>query len=406
MRIAIIGSGIAGLAAAWHLGEAHDLTILEKHSRHGMAAHSLVIGDVPIDVPLRVFYAGYYPELLKLYSEAGIATAAADYSTSFARLGGDTYFRYENVHFGDKAVPVPRTGTSETRRILGDIGKFLTRDAGQVRPTETVAEFFARTDYSADFIERFLLPAFSGIATVSYDRVRSYPAKVVADYLTGGILLQSVRRTLRGSRFVIERLASRARHHRTGCEVAAITPSGDGVVVRDAAGATQTFDHVVVATQANHALRLIDDDRTTAILSHFGYDTSRVITHTDPRLAPRSRETWSPVNFLVSGDHDAPMATIWMNAVVPELKTDAPVFQTWNPLMEPDPATVLGDVTLQRPAVNANTDAALTDLETLHDAPGRRIWFVGSYASAGVPLIESAARSARRVTERIDSSNG
>ena len=401
MRIAIVGSGIAGLAATWRLGEAHEVSLLEKQPSHGMSAHSLAIGNVPVDVPLRVFYAGYYPELLELYAEAGIATVAADYSTSFARLGGDTYFRYENIHFGDKAVPIPRTGTTATRRILSDIARFLTRDAGRVRPTETVGEFFARTDYSADFIDGFLLPAFSGIATVSYDRVRSYPGKVVADYLTGGILLQSVRRTLVGSRAVAERLASRAHKHKTACEVTAITPVDNGVVVRDAAGVTQTFDHVVVATQANQALRLIDDDRTLAILRNFSYDTSRVITHMDPRLAPQSRDTWSPVNFVVSADHNAPMATIWMNAVVPELKTDAPVFQTWNPLIEPDPSTVLGDVTLQRPAVNATSDAALADLETLHDAPGRRIWFVGSYAGVGVPLLESAARSARRVADRI-----
>ncbi|MFT5433337.1 MAG: putative NAD/FAD-binding protein [Myxococcota bacterium] len=407
MRIAIVGSGIAGLTASWTLGKSHDVTIIEKQTRHGMAAHSLEIGSVPVDVPLRVFYAGYYPELLELYDEAGIETEAVDYSTSFAHVGGDTYFRYKNIHVGGSAIPVPRSTGPEARRILADMARFLARDRNRVQPDETVGEFFNRTDYSTEFVDGFLLPAFAGIATVPYDRVRDYPGHVVADYMTGGILLQSVRRTVRGSRFVVERLTSRAVDHQRGCEVTQIHPSngasGGAVDVVDSSGRRQAFDHVIVATQANQALRFVDHDGPEAsALNHFGYDTSRVVTHTDPRLAPRDRSSWSPVNFLVSPDHDAPMASIWMNAVVPGLTTERPVFQTWNPLVEPDPTTILGDVTLQRPAVSTTSEAGLAALDRLHDTPNRRIWFVGSYAAAGVPLLESATRSARSVARRIN----
>lgn len=403
MRIAVIGTGIAGLASAWLLSKHHEVTVIERATTPGMAAHAVTVGDVRMDVPLRVFYAGYYPRLMALYAEASVRTEPVDYSTTFAHLSGQTYFRYRNVHVGARALPVPSFRGTLARQILADIARFLARDQRDVRSDETVGDFLSRHDYSEAFARQFLLPAFAGIATVSYAQVRDYPARIVAEYMTSGILLESVRRATDGTREVCKRLLSRVTAQHNGVAVTGVSRTDAGVDVIAQSGYRGTFDHVVLATQATHAHALLSDVSAAEDRALVGFKTvtARVVTHTDPALAPQDPSDWSPVNFLVSPDAPAPMATIWMNAVQPGLPNTPALFQTWNPIIEPRPDTVLGDVTLLRPVVTRSSVAAVHAVNTLHAQPNRRVWFAGSYGAHGVPLLESAVQSAHAIAHRL-----
>lgn len=93
MKIAVVGSGIAGLAASWFLGARHEVHLFEKQPELGMAARGLEWGGARVDMPLRVLYRGYYPTLTALYADAGIAITSSDYSASFSDLDGTCYFR-------------------------------------------------------------------------------------------------------------------------------------------------------------------------------------------------------------------------------------------------------------------------------------------------------------------------
>lgn len=110
MKVAVIGSGIAGLAACWYLRDQHHVTLFERGNRVGMDAHSVEIetpsGPVYINVPMRVFFQGYYPTLIELYTQAGIAFEPINYSASFSQLGGDSYFRYNNLRAGPYSLPM------------------------------------------------------------------------------------------------------------------------------------------------------------------------------------------------------------------------------------------------------------------------------------------------------------
>jgi predicted NAD/FAD-binding protein len=140
------------------------------------------------------------------------------------------------------------------------------------------------------------------------------------------------------------------------------------------------------------------------------------VTHSDARLMPARRRDWSPVNLWTDTAAGAVESTIWVNAVQPVLRGAPDVFQTVTPLRPVDPARVLGTAHFRRPVVDLASQHALARLQALQaqpaadvdppplpgGAPGRRVWFCGSQAQAGVPLLESAVRSAYAVAARLD----
>jgi len=170
------------------------------------------------------------------------------------------------------------------------------------------------------------------------------------------------------------------------------------------AGAEERFDHAVFATQANQALALWHDADAAevAVLSAFRYRVLEVVMHRDTALMPVRRGDWSPVNARVGREYERPESTIWINRVQPTLHDAAPLFQTVMPQREPRDEAVIGRARFERPLVDAGSAHALAALQRLHAQPGRRVWLCGSYAQAGVPLLESAVCSAYAVAARVD----
>ncbi|MCM2255913.1 MAG: NAD(P)-binding protein [Vicinamibacteria bacterium] len=414
MRIAVIGSGIAGLTSAWALGGRHEVHVLEAQRAPGMQAQAVEVGAAVravVDVPLRVFYPAYYPTLLRLYAGAGLRAECVDASGSYTRLdAGRAHFRYRNLRLPGRSLPwvSPRTLASRKGlRILLDYGRFAREarrwSAAGHFPTTSLGDHLRSAGYSPAFTDGLLLPSFAAIATCSHDQARAYPVEVVARYFTDGFLFASVQRARGGATAVARALLARAASVRLGVAVAAVRPAASGVEV-EVDGAKERFDHVVVATQANQAVRLVADalPAEAARLAEFRYEPVRVVMHTDPRLMPPDRRDWAPVNLLTTPAADRPMATIWVNAVLPALVGEAPVFQTVHPLREPAPEAVTSDARFERPLVDAASAEAWRRLEAATREAGRRVWFCGSYASPGVPLLESAAASALRAATAID----
>ncbi len=413
MKIAVIGSGIAGLSAAWSLSQQHDVTLFEKSAHLGMDAHSLDIdlgeGQARVDVPLRVFFDGFYPNLTALYNELGIEFSPINYSASFGDLNGRTYFHYHNYRLGALSVPFLKGRQSLNRtafRIGLDCLRFFRRLGLEiVRGIDdelTLEDFLDARGYSRSFARRFLFPAFAGICTCSHESMKTYPAKTVLEYLNSGLLFSSVQRVTDGTQAVVDALADGVQSVRLNTPVHEVGVSHTGARVR-VQGDTIEFDHVVLATQANQAIKLLTEpsEIERSVLSAFRYEPSRVIVHRDVRLAPSGgvRE-WAPVNFLLAEETSTPMATIWLNAIQ-ALPSARPVFQSWNPIVQPNPDLVLGEAAFERPVLDTGTLRARRKLDELHRESDRRVWFCGSYASQGIPLLESAASSAFAVAERF-----
>lgn len=416
MDVAVVGGGIAGLSAAWRLSARHRVTLIERHAVAGMDAHSL---DLPhagatarIDVPLRVIYEGYYPTLIQLYHALGVRLERTNYAGSFSHLDGETYYRYANWIVGGRSVPLPATPLGATAwRINGDLLRFFRMAPAALRSLgdseEPLGSWLDRARLGSAFTDGFLLPTFAAVCTCSTAAVRAYPARIILEYLTRGLTFGGVRRVVLGTREVVGRLTEPLAEVRCGVQVRTIEPASDGVRIRWDGG-DQRFDHVVVATQANQAATMLDASfrRERDALARFGYESSEVVVHEDPRLAPRDRRRWAPVNLICSPEHDKPMATIWMNRVQPTLAGGTPVFQTWNPIVEPTPALVRARSRFERPLVNAAALAGAREVALLHAQHGRRLWFCGSYLGPGIPLLESAAATAARVAAAIDVPDG
>lgn len=407
-RIAIIGSGMAGLAASWFLGARHAVTLFERQPRLGIGAHSVQAPGGVVDVPLRVIYPGYYPELFALLAQTGVPVEPLDASIGFSDLGGASYFRYSNIHALGKSLPWVTPATwlrNAPRRILFDLGRFLWEApkalAAGALHDRTIGDYLDLQKYTSDFTDRFLVPAFAGINTVSCQEVRDYPAELIAQYFNRDFIVSSVYRAVGGAAAIAQALSARVAQLRLGACIRRVHRQADSVTITMEDGSTEQFDAVVFATQANQVMTMLDDAsiEERAVMQAVRYGGVRVVMHHDPRLMPGDRTDWGPVNYVVSPHHDRPMVSIWVNRLLPDYRDARPLFQTINPMLEPAAELVLQDCQLQRPIVDLATQANLQQLDALHGQAGRRVFLCGSYAAQGIPLLESAVASALRIAQ-------
>jgi len=418
MKIAVIGAGLAGLSAAWLLGRraGFEVVLHERQAQPGFTASSVSLqgpgwGDgARVDVPLRVFYRGYYPTLTRLYAQLGVASDPVSYAATFLDAQGTPYFRYRNLRVGACSWSLPAWPDllqRGTRTIVADALRFHRR-AAAARATGAfgglgVAQWAAREGLSREFVEGLLLPAICTVCTCPTALARELPAAVAADYLLRGLSHEAVRRARHGADDVQARLLAGVPQRRLGRPIEAVRRVGARVHVLDAQGDGADYDHVVFATTAPHAARMLADATAAeqAVLAGFRTTPVEVLTHRDAACMPARRRDWSSVTLRVDPSREAPESTIWINAVQPALRGAPDVFQTVSPHRAPRADTVLGHARFERPVVDARSQAALAALLRLHEEPDRRVWFCGAWAQAGVPLLESAVRSAAEIARRL-----
>lgn len=420
MKIAIVGSGIAGLSAAWLLGQDHEVTLFEKQARPGMGSFNLDFEDagrlVRIDLPLRAFSAGHYVNLVALYRRIGVAIERADHSSSYSAPGGQRpYFGYRYRHLGRLILPLPvglPRVSAGLLRIVRDAARFqwlAARDRRLGRTDGlTLGAYLRQEGYGDDFVRGVLYPSLAAICTCGYDAVEAYPAETVIDFMAGGLLFNEIWRAALGADDAIARLLQPCQVVRCGVQVAAVAADAAGVLVREADGARHRFDHVVIATQANQVAPLLAgapaEAAILALLARIPYEATEVVVHGDDAVVPGREADRAPVNFLVDPRQPAPMASIWLNRIYGALKGCRNLYQTVNPLIEPRPETILGRARFERPVVTLDSLAAIRQIGAAQGAavgPVRRIWYCGSYAMPGIPLQESAVQSSLAIARAL-----
>ncbi|TDT40417.1 putative NAD/FAD-binding protein [Halospina denitrificans] len=405
--IAVIGSGMAGLAAAYRARcTGHDVTVFEARNSHGMDAHSLKVDGGLVDVPLRVMSSDAWPSVLELAKEVGVGTFEVRTHASCSWTNRYTWFRSGEVpvlgwpFIGSWRYLDPRA----LRMGLGvwQLGR-LTRKLERANSDATLGEILEQHDFDPLFWRGLVLPILTTICTCEEKHLLNWPATQLLSLLHGILHGTELCRLKGGTPALVQGLAKDLPVH-AGSPVAQVEEGDEGVKVYNERGDGGVFDRVIIATQANH-LSFLDDtqfgnERET--LENIGFDSGKLWVHQDSRFMPAKKEDWTALNFQMDDALEKPMFTVWVNRVEPTLKGSAPVFQTWNPLFEPDPDTVLACVPLERAVVHPGTARVHEALSQWHRQPGRKVFFCGSWAYEGVPLLESAVRSANAVVDAIN----
>lgn len=409
-RIAIIGAGIAGLSAAWRLGETHQVTLFEAGDQpggHASTADVLVNGQpVSVDTGFIVYNELNYPNFTPMLAELGVETAASD--MSFSASIDDGGFEYGST--GLAALFAQKRNLLRPRmwRMLSDLTRLYRGAERYSREIEDVSldTFLTRAGFSDTFREDHILPMCAAIWSSPVSSMREYPARTFFDFFMNHRLLQFRGRpdwrTIRGgSRNYVDRLVAQIRGEiRTGTPVTRVRRLANGVSVALADGTERAFDEVVFACHSDQALALLDTPTAaeTCLLGAVRYKPNRVYLHTDPAFMPRRRAAWSSWNYMQrrGEGHDEISLTYWMNALQP-LPTQTPVLVTLNPDRSPAAEHILGEYEYDHPVFDRG---AVSAQQALHTIQGEnRTWYCGAWLGAG--FHEDGLQSGLAVAEAL-----
>ena len=418
LDIAVIGTGIAGLSAAWLLSKAHNVSVYEQDGRVGGHSNTVLVPDgsrsIAVDTGFIVYNELNYPNLTALFAHLGVETQRSEMSFAVSVNGGALEYSGSTLMalFGQRRNLVrPRFW-----RMLRDILRFY-REAPAVLAREaevlSLGEYLEREGYSQAFISDHLLPMAAAIWSTDVASMRDHPARAFVRFcLNHGLMRVAGRPQWRtvtgGSQAYVRRLtASFADRIMVNAKVSAVTRTPAGVIVHDANGATNRFDHVVIAAHADQALAMLADPTgdERRLLGAFRYSRNTAILHRDDRLMPRRKRVWSSWNYIggeasrgpgPSADAGKVCVTYWMNRLQ-SIDPDVPLFVTLNPTEPPAAETILETFEYHHPMYDSRALEAQGELAELQGA--RNTWYCGSYFGAG--FHEDALSSGLAVAESL-----
>ncbi|WP_343615494.1 NAD(P)/FAD-dependent oxidoreductase [Novosphingobium sp.] len=405
LEIAIVGSGISGLSAAWLLSQRHRVTLFEAEGRIGGHSHTVMVGDTPVDTGFIVYNEQTYPNLTALFAHLEVPTQPAE--MSFAVSLDDGRLEYAGTDLGGLFAQKRNLVSPRFWSMLRDLERFY-RCAPRDLPLlgdKPLGAYLDLLGCGAAFREDHLYPMAAAIWSTPVRDIPYHPAAAFIRFCENHGLLKLGRRpqwrtVTGGSRAYVQRLtASFADRIVTGRPVRRIRRSDDGVHLHLDDG-ERHFDHVVIATHADQALALLadPDGAERRSLGAFGYRSNEAVLHADPRVMPRRRRGWSSWNYAsqTRGSDPDLSVTYWMNRLQ-GLPEDALLFVTLNPLIEPDPALVHRREIYHHPIFNAAAGRAQQDLWSLQGA--RNTWFAGAYFGAG--FHEDGLQAGLAVAEQL-----
>ncbi len=397
MKIAIVGSGIAGLGAAWALNQHHEITLFEAEGYLGGHANTVEVDDggrrVAVDTGFIVYNEQTYPKLTRLFRELEVPTEKSE--MSFSVSVGRGSFEYKGDLPGLFAQPC-NVARPRFWRMLRDVARFY-REAPKLLKLEadialSLGAFLEAGRYSEDFVNDHLLPMGAAIWSTSLADMRSFPARAFVQFCQNhGLLLYTNRpqwmTVTGGSREYVRRLSQSFRQRiRLNKAVVACRRTPMGVFVTTEAGAEERFDQLVLACHSDQALRILGQDATydeAETLAALGYEDNLAVLHQDPALMPLRRGAWASWNYIggeVEDQGRKVSVTYWMNRLQ-NLKTGEPLLLSLNPIQRPRADKVLVSYSYAHPQFD---QAALEAQASLYRIQGeRQTWFCGAYCGYG-----------------------
>jgi len=413
-RIAVVGAGVSGLAAAWLLSRKYDVTVFEAGAYLGGHTNTVDVTlegkTYPVDTGFLVFNEKTYPNLIALFELLGVDSVETEMSFSVSLETPDLEWAGSSLAtlFAQKRNLVRRRFWS----MLYDILRFNHESrawlANHPDTTQSLRGFLRDGRYSDAFSNWYLLPMAAAIWSCPTGQMLDMPLATFIHFCQNHGLLQifdqPLWRTVKGGgREYVRKIATQLHNVRIACPVHAVTRTTDGLRVVHAGG-SEGFDQVVLACHSDQALSILGmmaSDGQRDVLSAIGYQPNRAVLHTDPALLPRDHRLWSAWNYFggktAPGADAQPVGVSYLINKLQPLPFSTPVVVTLNPAREPDPTKVIAEFDYAHPIFDGPAIAAQRRLSRIQGEGG--IWLAGAWGGYG--FHEDGLRSALRVANGL-----
>ena len=417
MHVAVVGSGAAGLSAAWLLSKKHRVTLLERNDRLGGHAHTATVDCqenddsltkiLKIDTGFIVYNEPSYPNMTRWFDNMGVVTEDSDMSFAVSRDNGG--FEYA----GGPALGLLAQPTLLLRprfwSMLLDLLRFYRNAPAQIDldSDQSLGDFLRQHRYGDAFVNDHLVPFGAAIWSTPKTQILEYPAASFIRFCENHGLLQINNRpqwrTVSGGseqyvRAVEQELGSD--NVLTGFHTTRIERRADGVSISDDTGRVVEADHVVIAAHADEALACLaqPSEKELELLSPFKYEDNIAYLHTDESHMPDRRRAWCSWNYVErSGNQEKRVSlSYWMNRLQ-DLSSRQNYIVTLNPAKAPDASCTFRKQMYQHPVFTTETWRAQQQLWDLQGQ--QRTWFCGSYFGSG--FHEDAVQSGLAVAEQL-----
>ena len=389
-RIAIIGSGISGLGAAYALKDTADITVFEANDRAGGHAHTMDVDydgtRISVDVGFIVYNALNYPNLIGFFEALGVATEASDMSFAVSNPDGYEWASTLNGIFADRSNFFRPKFHKFWRTILkfNDLAR-AELEAGKI--DDISLGFWLRNHgFDQDFLDNYILPMGGAIWSTPEAEMLDYPARSFFQFFENHRLMHKERPKWRtvsgGSRIYVNAVAKLLGGRlKLGQAVRRVAPFGSKVQVALANGETDLFDDVILATHSDTTRDLLDSayEDQRFLLKSARYRPNRIYLHRDPNLMPKRKAAWASWNVIKQNTPEMCL-TYWMNKLQ-NLPQDKPLFVTLNPERPPAPELTFAQMEKAHPQFDAPAEAATRALK--RDLGKDQIWLAGAWMGSG-----------------------
>lgn len=421
MRIAIIGSGIAGNAAAWALTQPasgtqdHDICVYESRSRPGGHSHTVDIDydgkTISVDMGFIVYNTLNYPNLVALFKHLGILTQESDMSFGVSMRDGALEWSgnsLKTIFAQKKNILSPRFWL-----MIRDILKFNKLAPADLKADRlgerTLGDYLSDNQFSASFISDYLAPMGAAIWSTPHADIMSFPAQSFIRFFNNHKLMHKRqerpkwRTVVGGSRSYVNKLIAPFQHNiRYSSKVMKVVRKGGLAYVTDEHGNQEPYDHVIFASHTDQTLAMMGDATSSEqeILSAIQYRPNTIYLHRDASLMPKNKSVWSAWNYIETSDmrqqQTGVCVSYHMNALQ-NIDEKRPLFISLNPQTPPNDKLTFQVTHFDHPQFNQE---ALDAQMTLGSIQGvNNFWYCGAWCGYG--FHEDGLKAGLGIAEKL-----
>ncbi|MEN8836872.1 MAG: FAD-dependent oxidoreductase [Celeribacter marinus] len=410
-RIAIIGSGISGLATAYLLADTHNVTVYEAESRLGGHARTIMAGlrgDQPVDTGFIVYNYANYPHLTAMFADLDVPVIPSDMSFGASIDGGRIEYGLNDLNalFGQRR----NIARPAFLRMVRDILKFNAKaEAHMDNETTTIGELIAQMGLGQEFRDHYLMPICGAIWSTSVHDISAYPAASLLRFFRNHALLSATGQhqwwTVKGGSIeYVRRLEAHLRAKgvtfHLGAPVQNVTRTDESVTINATNRPADSFDQVVFACHSDQALAMlaVSTPQEARALGNLRYQPNTVILHRDTSQMPRRKACWSSWVYKADTNKEATRlgVTYWMNRLQ-SIPQDDPLFVSLNPAHEVPQDMIYDEATFHHPVFDTAALNAQREIATIQG--DNRTWFAGAYLRHG--FHEDGFHSAVQVADGL-----